>query len=97
MEEEGLVPQEGQNNCVDIREYKVFESLWAEQLAGVMYLFKWNVVKKETVGTQHGDWIKKGLEWTKVGLDSVNYMELLDVLSRKINFNSLKIFLLKVS
>ena len=55
------------------------------------------MVKRETVGTQHWDWIKKGHKWTKVGFDSVNYMKLLDVLSRKINFNRLKIFLLKVS
>ena len=72
MEVEGWVPQKGQNNCVDTREYKVFESLWAEQLAGVMYLFKGNMIKRETVGTQHWDWIKKGLAWTKVGLDSIN-------------------------
>ena len=55
------------------------------------------MVKRETVGTQHWDWIKKGLEWTKVGFDSVNYTELLDVLSRKITFNRLKLLLLKVS
>ena len=30
------------------------------------------MIKRETVGTQHWDQIKKGLAWTKVGLDSIN-------------------------
>lgn len=64
---------EGCGICVDTRKIKAFEKeLMSRTACWVMYLLRKHGKERETVGTQHWDWIKKGLEWTEVGLDSVN-------------------------
>ena len=50
------------DNFVETREYKVCGSLWAEQSAGVIDLFKGNMVERGMWEQQSCDQIKKGLD-----------------------------------